>query len=94
MCHGQDRSDARLAPPKFAFSAALGKADTVAGAPLRDANALFLSVFERQARDELARLPPEDSVVENVRAEITRGPRAAASRSPTALAPSARARAP
>jgi AraC-like DNA-binding protein len=40
---------------------------------LRNANALFCSVFERQALEELARLPPEDDVVGNVRAEIIRG---------------------
>ena len=37
------------------------------------ANALFCSVFERQAREELARLPRGEDLVGNVRAQITRG---------------------
>jgi len=42
-------------------------------ARLSSANALFLSVFERQAREELARMPPESDLLENVAAQIRRG---------------------
>lgn len=40
---------------------------------LSSAHALFLSVFERQAREELAHMPPEDDLIENARAQINRG---------------------
>jgi AraC-like DNA-binding protein len=42
-------------------------------ARLSTANALFLSVFERQAREELSRMPPEGDLLEHVRAQIGRG---------------------
>jgi len=42
-------------------------------ARLLHANALFLSVFEHQAREELSQLPPEGDMVANVRSEIVRG---------------------
>jgi AraC-like DNA-binding protein len=40
---------------------------------LTSAHALFLSVFERYAREELARMAPEEDFIELVRVEIARG---------------------
>jgi len=40
---------------------------------LSSAHALFRSVFERQAREELALLPAENDLLEQVRAQIHRG---------------------
>lgn len=47
--------------------------NTLLDTRLSSAHALFLSVFERQAREELARLPPEADLAANVRAQIGRG---------------------
>jgi AraC-like DNA-binding protein len=40
--------------------------------PLPNANALFLSIFEHQAKSELARLPARNDWVDTVRAHVTR----------------------
>jgi AraC-like DNA-binding protein len=47
--------------------------DSLLDARLSSAHALFLSVFERQAREELASLPPEGDLLGDVRAQISRG---------------------
>jgi AraC-like DNA-binding protein len=47
--------------------------DSLLDARLSSAHALFLAVFERQAREELASLPPEGDLLEDVRAQIRRG---------------------
>jgi AraC-like DNA-binding protein len=47
--------------------------DSLVNARLSSAHALFLSVFERQAREELASLPPEGDLLESVRSQISRG---------------------
>jgi AraC-like DNA-binding protein len=47
--------------------------DSVLDTRLSSAHALFLSVFERQAREELASLPPEGDLLASVRAQVSRG---------------------
>ncbi len=61
-------------PPELGVKTAfVVLSNELADTRLVHANALFLSVFERQAAEELATLPPENDLVASVRHEITRG---------------------
>ncbi|HET9960110.1 MAG TPA: AraC family transcriptional regulator ligand-binding domain-containing protein [Polyangiaceae bacterium] len=62
-----------ITPELGSAKACVGFTEDLVTAPLPHANALFLQVFERQAREELAALPPLDDWLARVRAAISQG---------------------
>lgn len=62
-----------ITPQLETAGAFLVLAEELVDAPLLHANAHFLAIFERQASEELARLPKEDDLSAQVRSQISRG---------------------
>jgi AraC-like DNA-binding protein len=62
----------RVAPELGQAPAFVILSERVVSQPLPNANALFLSIFIRQAQKELEGLPPEDQLIHEIRAEILR----------------------